>query len=91
MSLQVRWKSWRCLRCQWTPSENLNEHEAEQAVSNHSLAHIETPIKSLFTLTDAEVEALYEYFLKRAGYISNEFDPFIHVLIKRLAQYIEEF
>jgi hypothetical protein len=40
--------------------------------------------ESYFTLNRKEVEALREYFLKRAGYISYEFDPIIHDIIKRL-------
>ena len=41
-----------------------------------------------FTLTDAEVKALYEYFMKRAGYISYEFDYPLITLINRLSRYI---
>jgi hypothetical protein len=44
-----------------------------------------------FTLTNEEVEALYDYFMKRARYVSYEFDPYIILLIKKLAAYIEEF
>jgi hypothetical protein len=44
----------------------------------------------LFTLTTDEVKALYDYFIKRAGYISYEFDLPMIVLIKRLNQYIED-
>lgn len=35
-------------------------------------------------LSDEEVKALYEYFLKRAGYVSYEFDPLIIKLIEKL-------
>lgn len=43
----------------------------------------------LFTLTHEEVIALYEYFIKRAGYISYEFDPLMIALIRRLNKEIE--
>lgn len=46
--------------------------------------------KKLFILMDKEVELLYDFFIKRAGYVSHEFDPFIHVLNKRLSRHIEE-
>ena len=39
-------------------------------------------------LTREEVEALYDYFLKRAGYISYEFNPLIILLIRKLANHI---
>ena len=39
-----------------------------------------------FTLTDKEVEALYSYFILRAGYISYEHDAFIIVLITNCKQ-----
>lgn len=47
-------------------------------------------LKEPFTLTQEEVIALYDYFMKRAGYISYEFDPFIIVLIRRLCKEVEK-
>jgi hypothetical protein len=39
-------------------------------------------------LTDEEAEALYDYFLKRAGYISFEHDLVVHNIIKKLEVYL---
>jgi hypothetical protein len=41
-------------------------------------------------LSEEEVIALYDYFIKRAGYISYEFDMSVLELIKRLRQHIED-
>lgn len=43
-----------------------------------------------FILTEEEVKALYDYFYKKAGYISYEFDYLIILLIKRLDNHLKE-
>jgi hypothetical protein len=40
-------------------------------------------------LTDGEVEALIDFFMK-CGYISHEFHPHVHKIIKRLEEYKKE-
>lgn len=35
-------------------------------------------------------KALRDYFLFRAGYISYEFDPHVHLFIAKLTRYIDE-
>ncbi len=42
-----------------------------------------------FPLTEEEAKALYDYFLKRAGYVSAEFDPLILLLIRKLHNFLE--
>lgn len=41
-------------------------------------------------LTEEEIDALYEYFLKRTGYVSYEFDPLVILLIRKLDTHIKE-
>lgn len=45
-------------------------------------------IQEKFELTQEEVVALLDYFVKRAGYISHEFDSPVHEIIKRLNNFI---
>lgn len=40
-------------------------------------------------LNEAEAKGLYEYFMK-AGYISREYHEDIHILIKRLSDFLGE-
>ena len=40
--------------------------------------------EKVFKLNKREVEALLDYFYKRAGYISAEFDPMVLNIIKRM-------
>jgi hypothetical protein len=47
-------------------------------------------MKQPFIIENEEVKALYDYFNKRAGYISREFDPLIILLIDKLYDYLEE-
>lgn len=42
-----------------------------------------------FCLSDEEAKAIYSFFLK-CGYISYEFDMPVILLIRRLAEYLEE-
>ena len=43
-----------------------------------------------FLLDKSEREALLDYFINRAGWISREFDPDVHKFIERLAKYEKE-
>jgi hypothetical protein len=44
----------------------------------------------MFELSDDELKSLLEYFVKRAGYISYEFDHEIWKLIKRMQLHVGE-
>ena len=46
---------------------------------------------SNFLLNGDEAWALYDYFMKRAGYVSYEFDPLIIELIKKLDKFFENY
>lgn len=41
-------------------------------------------------LSNEEIKALLEYFYKRAGYISHEFDPIVIEIIRRMENYVKE-
>jgi len=43
----------------------------------------------MFELSDDEFKSLLEYFMKRAGFISYEFDQPVWHLIKRMNEYNE--
>lgn len=43
-----------------------------------------------FTLDEKERAALLDYFINRAGWISHEFDPEVHKIIRKLQDYEKE-
>lgn len=43
-----------------------------------------------FELDEKECKEILEYFTKRAGYISHEFDSGVHKIIRRMAQWLEK-
>jgi hypothetical protein len=45
--------------------------------------------KPPFSLSEDDVKALYDYFIKRAGYISYEMDLPVIKLIRALNEYLE--
>lgn len=51
--------------------------------------HLNRSLNDKLVLSEEEALALDEYFVKRAGYISPEFDAPVHKLISRIQRFLQ--